>query len=653
MPSLVGRLIGDRYQVEQVVARGGMATVYLAMDLRLERKIALKVIHPHLASNESFRDKFIREARIAAKLSHPNLVNVFDQGQEGDMAFMAMEFVSGITLRDALKDFGALDAKRALDLFEPILSGLAAAHRAGILHRDLKPENVLLSDDGRIKLGDFGLARDIENNTSTGSLVGTVAYLSPELVTRGVADARSDVYAAGIMLFEMLAGKQPFEGEQAVQIAYQHANDNVPAPSKFSSNVPPLLDELVLWATARDAAHRPADAVELLEVVKRAKAEIKAGRNDTNLGIPVVQNPNSQQSSNATTVLPTTQDQTQVLNPDLYAASGFDENQTMALSGIGDHSATTVLDNLSFESDSFSSPLEGFGRKRRGLRLLIVTLLVVLLGGGSGWWFSSGPGGLAVIPNLTSRTADDAQLALSTLKANIALAEESSATVTKGLVIRTDPPAGAFFFGGTLIIYISSGPSLVAAPELKGMNVAAATAEIIKNGFTLGEVKSVFNEAPIGEVFDYLGSDGNRIPENSRINIWVSLGAIPVVAGLEQEAAVAAIELVGLKINEITEDYSDSIAAGQVISIVPQTQPLEKNGSVNLIVSKGPNIVEVPNMIGQTVLAAKAALESLGLRVIVNTDQLTTRWGVVAIKRQSAAAGTQLRVGDSITISTK
>jgi len=188
---------------------------------------------------------------------------------------------------------------------------------------------------------------------------------------------------------------------------------------------------------------------------------------------------------------------------------------------------------------------------------------------------------------------------------------------------------------------------------LKGMNVAAATAEIIKNGFTLGEVKSVFNEAPIGEVFDYLGSDGSNIPENSRIDIWVSLGAIPVVAGLEQEAAVAAIELVGLKINEITEDYSDSIAAGQVISIVPQTQPLEKNGSVNLIVSKGPNIVEVPNMIGQTVLAAKAALESLGLRVIVNTDQLTTRWGVVAIKRQSAAAGTQLRVGDSITISTK
>lgn len=646
MPNLVGRLIGGRYQIEQVVARGGMATVYLAMDIRLERKVALKIIHPHLASDNSFREKFIREARIAAKLSHPNLVNVFDQGEEGDMAFMAMEFVSGITLRDALKDFGALDAKRALDLFEPMLSGLAAAHRAGILHRDLKPENVLLANDGRIKLGDFGLARDIDNHTSTGSLVGTVAYLSPELVMRGTADARSDVYAAGIMLFEMLAGRQPFEGDQAVQIAYQHANDNVPAPSKFNTQIPPLLDELVLWATARDAAHRPTDAVELLSVVQRAKAELKAGRGDTAIGIPTVQ----QRNIAATTVLPSVSDATQVLNPD--ALSQLDANSTQVLSGIGSGNETTVIEDFGFQNDELT-PLESLGRNRRGLKILITTLLVVLLGGGSGWWFSSGPGGLNIIPNLTSRTTDEAQITLANLKASIAITEESSATVAKGLVIRTDPPAGAFFFGGTVTIFVSSGPSLVLAPALKGMNLAEATAEIIKSGFTLGEVKSVFNEAPLGEVFDYLGADGTKIPETSRIDLYVSLGAIPVVAGLDQETAVKAIEAVGLKINEINEDYSDTVPNGQVISLVPQTQPLGKDGTVNLIVSKGPNIVTVPNMIGQTVLAGKSALESLGLRVVVNTDQLTTRWGVVAIKRQSAAAGTQLRVGDSITISTK
>lgn len=646
MPDLAGRIIGERYRVEQIVARGGMATVYLAVDLRLERKVALKIIHPHLANDISFRDKFIREARIAAKLSHPNLVNVFDQGEDGDMAFMAMEFVSGITLRDALKDFGALDWKRALDLFEPMLSGLAAAHRAGILHRDLKPENVLLADDGRIKLGDFGLARDIDNNTATGSLVGTVAYLSPELVMRGTADARSDVYAAGIMLFEMLAGRQPFEGEQAVQIAYQHANENVPAPSKYNPNVPPLLDELVLWATARDAAHRPNDAVELLAVVQRAKAELKAGRKDTAIGIPTVNSSNL----NSTTVMPTVaNDATQILNPDI---SRLDADDTRVISDLGNFNQTAVLDDLGY-TDQQLNPLEEIGRKRRGFGILITTLLIVLLGAGSGWWFSSGPGGLNFIPNLTSRTADEAQVTLSNLKANIAIAEENSATVAKGLVIRTDPAAGSFFFGGTITVYVSSGPRLVNAPNLLGLNLAEATAEIVKAGFSLGEVTSAFNEAPLGKVFDYLGADGNQIPETSKINLSVSLGAIPVVAGLEQEAAVAAIQAVGLKINEITEDYSDTIAAGQVISLIPQSEPLGKNGTVNLVVSKGPNIVTVPNMIGQTVLAAKAALESLGLRVVVNTDQLTTRWGVVPVKRQSAAAGTQLRVGDSITISTR
>lgn len=646
MPNLVGKLIGGRYQIDEVVARGGMATVYLAVDIRLERKVALKIIHPHLASDSSFRDKFMREARIAAKLSHPNLVNVFDQGEDGDLAFMAMEYVSGITLRDALKDFGVLDAKRALDLFEPMLSGLAAAHRAGILHRDLKPENVLLADDGRIKLGDFGLARDIDNHTSTGSLVGTVAYLSPELVTRGTADARSDVYAAGIMLFEMLTGRQPFEGDQAVQIAYQHANDNVPAPSSLNKQVPPLLDELVLWATAKDAAHRPSDAVELLAVVQRAKSELKAGRNDTVLIDPSLRN-NSEIAK--TSVLPALDnDATQLLAPS--SSNLLDDNRTQVMNAaLGE---TAVLSDFQFDSEE-ESPLEQMGRKRRGLRILVVTLLVILLGGGSGWWFSSGPGGLNVIPNLTSRTADEAQVTLSTLKANIAIAEENSATVAKGLVIRTEPAAGAFFFGGTITVYISSGPSLVSAPELKGKNVAEATAEIIKQGFALGEVKSFFNEAPLGQVFDYLGADGTKIPETSRIDISVSLGAIPVVAGLDQETAVKAIEAVGLKINEISEDYSDTVPVGQVISLVPQSAPLGKDGTVNLIVSKGPNIVTVPNMIGQTVLAAKAALEGLGLKVVVNTDQLTTRWGVVAVKRQGAAAGTQLRVGDSITISTK
>jgi serine/threonine protein kinase len=254
---LIGRLIDGRYQVRSRIARGGMATVYLATDLRLERRVAIKVMHGHLADDSQYKARFIQEARSAARLAHPNVVNVYDQGQDGETAYLVMEYLPGITLRDLLTEHKVLTTMQAMDIMEAILSGLAAAHKNGIVHRDLKPENVLLADDGRIKIGDFGLARAASANTATGNaLLGTIAYLSPELVTRGVADARSDIYAVGIMLYEMLAGEQPFRGEQAFQIAHQHANDTVPTPSTKNPRVPAELDELVLWATARDA--RPA-----------------------------------------------------------------------------------------------------------------------------------------------------------------------------------------------------------------------------------------------------------------------------------------------------------------------------------------------------------------------------------------------------------
>ena len=630
MPELVGRLIGERYRIEKLVARGGMATVYLATDNRLERQVALKIIHPHLASDVSFREKFIREARIAAKLSHPNLVNVFDQGQDGELAFMAMEFVSGINMRDALKDFGALDANRALELFEPILAGLAAAHRAGILHRDLKPENVLLADDGRIKLGDFGLARDIDNHTGSGSLIGTVAYLSPELVLRGVADARSDVYAAGIMLFEMLTGRQPYEGEQAVQVAYQHANHSVPAPSTLNQNVPPLLDELVLWASAREPAHRPSDAVELLSVVHRARADLKAGRKNTTLRVPEINN----------TVKLANQD----FNLDL--------NKTQVIGGQADFAETQTFDDWDLDSEK-PSRLENLGRRKVGAKFFVATILAVLLGSGAGWFFSSGPGGLSAIPNLVSRTVDQAQQSLAPLNAEIAIIEENSMTVAKGLVVRTEPAAGSIFFGGAVKIYVSSGPRLIAAPNLNGKNISEATEAVLAAGFTLGDVQSFFDLASAGTVFNYLGADGTEVPEGSRINISLSLGPVPAVAGMTQAAAIAAIESAALVINEIREEFNDSVPIGQVINLVPMIEPLTKNSEVSLLVSKGPNLVTVPNMIGQTVLAAKTALENLGLNVVVNTDQLTTRWGIVKVKKQSVAANSQLRVGDSVTISTK
>ncbi len=628
MADLVGRLIRGRYQIEKLVARGGMATVYLAEDNRLDRKVAIKVIHPHLANDQVFREKFVREAKIAAKLSHPNLVNVFDQAGDGDVVFLAMEYVSGITLRDALDKFGAISAERALDVFEPIIAALAAAHSAGVLHRDLKPENVLLSDDGKVKLSDFGLARPISAQTQTGGVVGTVAYLSPELVSRGVADARSDVYAAGIMLFELLTGVQPFRGEQAVQVAMQHANSEVPPPSSINDSIPELLDEIVLWATAKLPQNRPRDAMELHRILVRAKADLKNPKKSSELT----------QKLRETTILrfdstePISADQTQLLE----GAFEGDTNQTIA---------------LNLEAQDKETERAGVYHAHRTIKLLVASALVVLLGLGAGWWFSSGPGGFDVMPDLTNRSQAEAERLLQPLGAKVVIVTESSKTVSSGLVISSEPSSGALYWGGPITIRVSSGPKLVNVANLEGKTLVEATALILQSGFVLGEVSSWFNTAPIGTVYAHSGGGSTKVPEGSAIDLEISLGSIPLVAGLDQETAVNVVQVAGLKVKSIVAEFSETVAKGQAIALVPITEPLGKGGEVNLIVSKGSDIVTMPRVVGETIRASKTLLESLGLVVVVDTNQLSSNWGIAKVKKVSVAPGTQLRVGDSVKIS--
>jgi serine/threonine protein kinase len=645
MSNLIGQMVGNRYLIERQVASGGMATVYLATDQRLDRQVAIKVIHPHLANDPDFQAKFVLEAKTAAKLSHPNLVNVFDQGQDGQTTFLVMEYVSGVTLRDALKEYGPLPALRALEMLAQILSGLAAAHKAGILHRDLKPENVLLADDGRVKLGDFGLARAISAHTSTGDLVGTIAYLSPELVTRGQADARSDVYAAGILLYELLTGRQPFEGEQAVQIAYQHANSTVPAPSTLAPSTPAAIDKLVAWATSKLPDGRPDDAGVMLSKVNQLVADLKAGKADKTSVMDFDLN-RTEALPNVNFSTPTTidSDATQVIGSS--SLSGAPQGLTSI-----DASATQVIGRLDENSEAdFSS----FGQSRIALKILIASLIVVLLGSGAGWWFGSGPGALGVIPTLTSRTVTSAESALVSLSPQIQLINENSSTVTKGLVIRSEPSAGSYIAkGAELKLFISLGPKLIAAPSIAGLNVAEATAKLLTSGFKLGTVSSWFDTHPIGQVYDYLGADGTPIPEGTAVDLSVSLGQIPMISGIDQASAVTAVEATGLKISSIEQEFSDTVAPGKTIGLVPQTKPLGAGGSVKLLVSKGPNLVLMPKVVGETVLAAKALLESAGLKVIVNTDQLQSKWGIAKVKRASEAVGAKLKSGYSVTISTK
>jgi len=617
MADLSGRLIASRYQVQSLVASGGMASVYLANDTVLERKVALKVIHPHLAGDKSFVDKFRREAKMAAKLSHPNLVNVFDQGSDGQIIYLVMEYVPGITLRDAMNDFGKLDASRTLEIIEPLTSGLAAAHSAGILHRDLKPENVFLSDGGSVKLGDFGLARAISSHTQTGSVVGTVAYLSPELVLRGQADARSDIYSLGVMIFEMLTGSQPYQGDQAVQIAYQHANDRIPAPSSLEPSVPELLDEIVLWTTARAPAHRPADAEALLPVIKRARTDLNRGLT-TNL-----------EQITGTTRL------------DL-------DQEFIAPAGATEQISEEELAQLEYVSGAVVK-LEK-GNRRASWIIWLATLLAIFGAGGAGWWFSSGPGGQASIPELSSRTLEVAIQALEPIGLTIETAEENSGSVKAGLVTRTDPPAGSRVFkNSTVTIYISLGPKQVAVPELTGLNLEAARAKLIEVGLVPGEPRSFFDERVLGEVIGLSPAAGSLLDQESVIDIFISAGPLPAVAGLTSEQARTLLDQVELELTEV-ELFNNEVPAGSVIALIPARQPLAVGGKATLEISKGPEIVAMPNVVGETIAAARNLLQNLGLRVVIDTNQLSSNFGVAKVKRQEPAAGTQIRVGDQVRI---
>jgi serine/threonine protein kinase len=577
MTDLTGATIAGRYKISKQIASGGMATVYLAVDTRLERRVALKIVHRHLANESNFREKFIQEAKISARLSHPNLVNVFDQGEDGDTLFLAMEYVEGTTLRDALKRLGPLSPKRALEMYEHLLAGLAAAHKAGILHRDLKPENVLLADDGQIKLADFGLARNSTAQTQAEDLFGTVAYLSPELIQRGNADARSDVYAAGVMLFELVTGQQPFQGEEAMQVAYQHANNMVPAPSSINPSIPEVIDDLVQWATERNQADRPADAGEFLRAVKQARQEIS--------GTAKISRSNATQIldgklSDATQVLTgNVSDATQVLSSNISDA-------TQIIKTNEEFDKTQLLQSIQTTGDE----LPAISRRHsqlRPLRFSIVTLAVLLLGLGFGWAFGSGPFAPFQIPALAGLSESQAKAALLPCNCKVATEFVYSTAVSKGRVVSSNPPAGSVAWGD-ITIQVSKGAKLVSAPKLLGMNVAEATAEVLKSGFKLGKVTSWFNQAPIGTIYEYQGSDGQKIAENSIIDLKISLGSLPILSNIDQALATTALEAAGLKVAKVTNSPSDTVAVGKVINFVPLTDPIGAGGEVELIVSSGP-----------------------------------------------------------------
>jgi serine/threonine-protein kinase len=602
-----------------------MATVYEAHDNRLDRTIALKVMHASLADDEEFVSRFIREAHSAARLTHPNVVAVYDQGADEGIVFLAMELVRGRTLRDLIRERGNLSPRQALEVLEPVLAALGAAHQAGIVHRDVKPENVLLSDDGRIKVADFGLARAVTGNsshtTASGVLMGTVAYLSPEQVERGVADPRSDVYAAGILLYEMLTGLKPFDGESAIQIAYRHVHDSVPAPSELVPSLPRELDALVARATNRDPDGRPADARQFHREVTSAHRQLSDGELDT-LGpalAPVSDRP----------------DQTLVV--DLR-----DSTTTRGPARRGDTGPLGVAEQPAHRR-----------RSRGPLALLLVLALAIGLSGFA-WLYAAvlskttTPGLLDLTRTQAAAKADKAGLDVKVV------GRDFSETVPPGKVLETDPgPGQSIDKGGTVGLTLSKGPERYAVPELRGKTEEVARRLIEERNLTVGTPERRYSQkVDKGSVISSDPPAGTKVKPDTAVMLVISDGvepvAVPNVVGQPVDAAKAAIADAKLR-SEVTEEFNETVPVGVVVSQDPAGgagATAGKRSVIQLVVSKGPPMVDVPDVVGKPVAEAQQILTAAGL--VASVNQLPTGPGIV--RGQSPGGGEKHPKGTTVTL---
>ncbi|MFD3323897.1 Stk1 family PASTA domain-containing Ser/Thr kinase [Streptomyces sp. NPDC058701] len=627
---LVGRVLDGRYRIDARIAAGGMATVYRAVDTRLDRVLALKVMHPQLAEDGAFVDRFIREAKSVARLAHPNVVAVFDQGTDGPYVYLAMEYVSGCTLRDVLRERGALQPRAALDIFEPVLAALGAAHRAGFVHRDMKPENVLIGDDGRVKVADFGLVRSVDAVTSTtGSVLGTVSYLAPEQIENGVTDTRVDVYACGVVLYEMLTGAKPHTGATPAQVLYLHLHEDVPPPSASVPGLPVGLDELVAQAAARNPELRPYDAVSLLGLARETRARLSDGELDA---LP----PQARAEGRSAA-----EDRTGVIARPVDAPRPADRTSRL-------------------ESPALPlAPHRPVRNRRRGPRrrtLLVIAGVLLALGLGTGVWYINA-GQFTQVPNVLGKSEQQAKAQLSAAGLGVKRVDRKfSDAFDRGTVMNSDPAGGRRIRGnGAVTLTVSRGPEVVSVPNLKGRTLEQAKAELTRAGLAPGVVAQAFSQdVARGSVISSDPAGGERRAPDTAVALVVSKGRpveVPSVAGLPLEQARTALEGAGLRSAAADEQVNSPLPAGTVANqSVGAGAQAAAGDVVTLTVSKGPRQLPVPDVTGQNADAARRTLEGAGFKVRVERP-LFSFSNTVAL--QSVPAGQNAPEGSTITIRTK
>ena len=689
---LVGRLLDRRYRIGRRIARGGMASVYEATDTRLDRIVAVKVMHPGLGDDDEFAQRFVREARAAARLNHPHVVGVYDQGDDTadgtDTVFLVMEYVPGHTLRDVIRKEAPMPPARALALLEPVVSALAAAHRAGLIHRDVKPENVLIADEAHgstIKVADFGLAKavsaDTQHTATGGVLIGTVSYLAPELVVDGRADARADVYAVGVVLYELLTGSKPHEGESPIQVAYRHVHHDVPLPSLAQPGIPDYVDALVARATSRDSSQRPADASVLLHHLHRVASALRDGlASDVELAADLAPRPVIDHGNDAEDT-----EHFERTAPEPFDASALAlltevDPESSGLFDDGSPDRTTALERHTVpapapapaataaarptpaprpapvrSAPSRPAPVPTTARRRsvKGPIALLLSLLLVAGIGVGAWWFgweryTTTPAVLNLDEAAAAATLEEAGL-------EIEVGEPAySESLDAGLVITTDPePGSRVLDGGTVTLVLSLGPERYDVPDLAGMTEDEAQDALAATNLDFGESADRWSETvPEGQVVRSSPRAGTTLKPGATVDLVVSRGRKPLEikdwTGKPFDSAQQALERRRLEVSVTGEEFSDSVPEGYVISQEPTTGTLFRGDTVSFVVSRGPELVEVPRTRAMGVEAATELLEGLGFVVV--TEESGSYLGLGFVFESDPGQGEDIPKGSTITL---
>lgn len=628
MSDLSGELIDGRYQLISQIAQGGMASIYSALDTRLDRKVAVKIMHPHLAQDEAFVNRFIREAKAAAALTHPNAVSVQDQGWNTNgvpAVFIVMEMVEGSTLREYLDESGKFGVAQTLQYLTAILGALAAAHKLGIIHRDIKPENILISNDGRIKIADFGLAHGAligSTLTAESSVVlGSVSYLSPEQVQRGISDARSDVYSTGILAYELLVGEKPFSGDSPIQIAYMHVNNRVPRVSQSRSDIPKELDDLIYSATSSNPDERPRDAAVFLSGIQDIARSIDPKRNQLSLELDIPMQKISEKSSK------------------------------MKKKKLKPEPVTEITEEKPKREMTAGTKRRISKRVRRNR--IIAAMLAVALGIGS-WYALIGPGSRIVVPSVVGASVEEANAALAPLGLTSEVIERRfDEDIASGKILASDPSGGdKVDAGGRVNLVVSKGQERYVIPVLTGLTPAAALKVLTSQPLKTAGISEAFNTTiPKGLVISSNPSSGQKVKRDTPVSILVSKGVeeIALTTYVGQSADQAQNELTEAGFNvESSFAFSESVAAGAVVSQAPSgVVSAPKGSTITLVVSKGSKFVFIPNVYSIETNKAMATLKDLGLKVKVRSIGKKT---IKYVTNVSPKIGAKVLRGTVVTI---